>query len=72
MQNNVIDALYEIYDAGVQNKTIDLSGYPRDIQKEPVNLMKKLVSEILNTKQQHNNPKLKIAIEDCELFIKKQ
>ena len=30
---NAIELLFEIYDAGVQNKTIDLTGYLNDITK---------------------------------------
>ena len=32
-KDNVIDLLFEIYDSGVQNKTIDLASYLNDITK---------------------------------------
>ena len=32
-KDNAIELLFEIYDAGVQNKTIDLTGYLNDITK---------------------------------------
>lgn len=32
-KDNAIELLFEIYDAGVQNKTVDLTGYLNDLNK---------------------------------------
>ena len=33
-KDNAIELLFEIYDAGVQYKTVDLTGYLNDLNKE--------------------------------------